>query len=412
MEPGVGDSEDDINAVLAILSRPEDDDLADVVELVAKICDAEAAGITILKDDQYHVPITFGINPFVSPSTDTFCQHTMDTEDVFTIEDARTDPRFADIGWVDGTIARARFYASAPVYSPHGEMVGRLCVIDSAVKRLSALQRRSLETLATNVTQLIELRMLRTSKLRLTTPVSDPATATVVSQLAAELSHDLRVPLSSVIASAEMLGDELGDRSSPVIDALLAQTVRSAARMERMIEQSLEYGVAGEEPVLAEVDLAQVAHQLVLSSTTLLDAAGVTVELADLPVVCADPDGMYSVLQNLLTNSIKFARPGIPAEVHVSALRVPDAWRISVRDNGVGIPEDRRVDVFSLFTRVETDVEGHGIGLATVARILAAHGGRAGAESSPLGGAEIWFELPDGGPHESDEPSTPSTVSS
>ena len=66
-----------------------------------------------------------------------------------------------------------------------------------------------------------------------------------------------------------------------------------------------------------------------------------------------------------------------------------------MRDNGIGIPEDRQVDVFSLFSRVETDVEGHGIGLATVARILAAHDGRAGASSAPGGGAEIWFELPD-----------------
>jgi signal transduction histidine kinase len=274
-------------------------------------------------------------------------------------------------------------------------MVGRLCVIDPAVKNLTPLQGRSLQTLAGNVTKLIELRMLRTSRLRLTTPDSGQTTATVISQLAAELSHDLRVPLSSVLASAEMLGEELEGRSSPVIDALLAQNVRAAERMSRMLEQSLEYGVAGEEPDFADVDLAQLAHQLVLSTTPLLNAEQVKVEIADLPVVHADPDGMYSVLQNLLTNAVKFARPGVPAEVHMSAQRMPDAWRISVRDNGVGIPEDRRVDVFSLFTRVETDVEGHGIGLATVARILAAHGGRAGAESSPTGGAEIWFEIPD-----------------
>ncbi len=395
MQPGAGDIIPDTSAVLAILSRTDDGDLTDIVELVAKLCDASAAGITILKDDEYHVPITYGIEPFVSPSTDTFCQHAMSTEGVFAIEDAQAEPRFADIGWVDGTIARARFYASAPLYSPRGEMVGRLCVIDPTVKSLTSLQSRSLETMAANVTRLIELRMLRTSRLRLTTPDSGQTKATVISQLAAELSHDLRVPLSSVIASAEMLEDELEGRSTPVIDALLAQTARAAERMARMLEQSLEYGVAGEQPDFTDVDLSHVAHQLVLSSRPLLDAAGVTVEIADLPDVHADPDGMYSVLQNLLTNSIKFARPGVPAEVHISAQRMSDAWRISVRDNGVGIPEDRRVDVFSLFTRVETDVEGHGIGLATVARILAAHGGQAGAESSPTGGAEIWFEIPD-----------------
>ena len=180
-----------------------------------------------------------------------------------------------------------------------------------------------------------------------------------------------------------------------MIDALLTRTARAAERMDRMLDRSMAYGAPGSEPRFAEVDLAQVAHQLVQNSATLLDASGATVRTADLPVVRADPDGMYSVLQNLLTNAVKFARPGVPSEVYISARRAPEAWRISVSDNGIGIPEDRRVDVFSLFSRVETDVEGPGIGLATVARILSAHGGQAGAVSTPEGGAEIWFELPD-----------------
>ena len=160
-------------------------------------------------------------------------------------------------------------------------------------------------------------------------------------------------------------------------------TVRAAERMSRMLDQSMEYGAAGEEPDLVEVDLGQVAEQLVLNSAGLLDATGATVETADLPVVHADPDDMYSVLQNLLTNSVKFARPGVPPQVHISARRLPDAWRISVRDNGVGIPEERRVDVFSLFSRVGDDVEGHGIGLATVARIIAPTAAVSGPSRSP-----------------------------
>lgn len=395
MQPGAGNSGSDIDAVLAILSRPEDDDLADIVELVAKICEAEASGITILKDDEYHVPVTFGITPFVSPASDTFCQHTMGDDDVVVVEDARADPRFADIGWVDGTITKARFYASAPLYAPSGEMVGRLCVIDPAVRTLTPLQRRSLETLAASVTQLIELRMLRTDRSAFTTtPEAGQTAVTVFSQLAAELSHDLRVPLSSVVASVEMLGDELEDLSSPGVDALLTRMARAAERMERMLDQTMGYGAAGEEPSISEVDLAQVTQQVVLNSATLLEAAGATVETADLPVVQADPDDMYSVLQNLLTNSVKFARQGVPPEVHISARRLPEAWRISVCDNGVGIPEERRVDVFSLFSRVDDGVEGHGIGLATVSRIVGAHGGQVGAESVPSGGTEMWFDIP------------------
>ena len=135
-------------------------------------------------------------------------------------------------------------------------------------------------------------------------------------------------------------------------------------------------------------------RQLVLDAATMLEQRDATIEVEDLPVVLANPDNMYSVLQNLVMNSINYARPDVPAVVRICAGRVRDGWRITVRDNGVGIPEHRRVDIFSLFSRVDRDVAGHGIGLATVARIITAHGGRVGAEAAPDGGAEIWFELP------------------
>jgi signal transduction histidine kinase len=391
----VGDPGAEIDAVLEILSRPDDDDLADVVELVAKLCDAAAAGITVRRGDEYHVPVTYGIDPFVCPSEDTFCQHAMGTAGIFAVEDARSDERFAGIAWVDGTIASARFYASAPIHAPSGEMAGRLCVIDPKVRALTPLQRSGLDTLAASLTQLIELRLLRRGSPEIAAPETGQAAATVVAQLAAELSHDLKVPLSSIRASIEMLGEELEGHDSPVVEALLTRTTRAAHRMQRMLDQSMDYGVAGESPQFAEVDLGLVADQVVIASAGLLEATGTVVETSDLPVVHADPDDMYSVLQNLLTNSVKFARPGIPPRVHISGRRTEDGWRISVRDNGVGIPEDRQVDVFSLFSRVESSVEGHGIGLATVARILAAHDGHAGASSRPGGGAEIWFELPE-----------------
>ncbi len=103
---------------------------------------------------------------------------------------------------------------------------------------------------------------------------------------------------------------------------------------------------------------------------------------------------MYSVLQNLLTNAVKFARPGVGPRVSISSRPVPDGWRISVADNGIGIPADRRADVFTMFSQADARVEGHGIGLGTVARIVSALDGRVGADEAPSGGAEVWFELP------------------
>lgn len=393
MHAGAGATGLDIDWVLHVLSRP-DEDLDDLLALVARICDSPSAGITVFRGEDLHVPVAHGIGPFVSPAHLTFCGHARALDGPMWVTDARADERFAGLGEDDGPFGRARFYASAPLHGPDGGIIGRLCVIDVEPRELSPLQLRTLETLAASASQLLELRLLRDSAPSSTD--GGQTAKTVISQLAAELSHDLRVPLSSIMASLEMLEEELEEHPDRAVMGLLGRALRASDRMMRMLDQNMEFGGAEDTTTVASVDLGQLVEQLVLDSAALLEPSGAIVEHRDLPVVRADPDDMYSVLQNLITNSVKFARPDVPAWVRISARPAGDQWRISVRDNGVGIPEDRRVDVFSLFSRVGGDVEGHGIGLATVARIVKAHGGRAGAEPAPGSGTEIWFELPRG----------------
>lgn len=382
--------------VLRVLTTPGDDDLQDLLRLAAGLCHGEAAGVTIRRGDAFHVPLTFGIEPFVCPAEDTFCATVMDHPEVVVVVDAPQHPEYADIGWVDGTRASARFYASAPLTAPDGEPLGRLCVIGGEPHDLDPLQRRSLSTLAASMTQLIELRLRRAADPGVARPAHEAAT-TVITQIAAELSHDMRVPLAALTASLELLEDQLGEAPGHAVATLLERMRSSSDRLLRMLEQNLDVSHVETADPHVDVDLGRVVEQLVADSAHLLDPGGAVVESRNLPVVRADPDAMYSVLQNLLSNSVKFARPDVPAWIRVSARRRPGGHRISVRDNGVGIAEDRRAEAFALFQRGDHEVEGHGIGLATVSRLVRAHGGQAGIEATPEGGTEVWFELPDAG---------------
>lgn len=378
-----------VGQILEILSRPDDAELLEIVRLAADLCRAEAAGISILKDGEYHVRVTHGIAPLVCPAIDTFCQFTMASERTFVVDDASTDEQFADLSWVNGEAASIRFYASAPLYCPDGIMLGRLCVVSDEPRSLTPLQQRSLEALAKSVTRTLELRITR----RPARAGTDQDVA-AMSHLAAELSHDMRVPLSSILASVEMLQDELADSTDPAIRMLLSRASSAADRMGRMLDQIMHFGSINDQPELVDVDLHKLLSRLVLDSGSVLEARDATVELGELPVVRAATDEMYSLFQNLIVNSTKFARPGVPPRIRVSAVPAGTSWRVSVVDNGIGIPADRREEVFALFSRVDPSADGHGIGLATASRIVTAHGGRIGAEEAPGGGAEIWVELP------------------
>ncbi|KQT91478.1 hypothetical protein ASG49_10645 [Marmoricola sp. Leaf446] len=383
-----------VDEVLRVLARADDVDFQDLLRLAAGLCDAEAAGVTIRREEIFHVPLTYGIEPFVCPADDTFCATVMDRDEVVVVRDAQDHAAYRTISWVDGTRASSRFYASAPLHTPDGVSLGRLCVIDPRPHDLGPMQRRSLSTLAASVAQLIELRLRREADPGITRPDGEAAT-TVISQIAAELSHDMRVPLAALTAGVELLEDQLAGHRTPAVATLLDRMRSSAGRLLRMLEQNLDVDPVETRRGSTDVDLGRVVEQLVADSAHVLDPVGAVVETRNLPVVRADPDAMYSVLQNLLGNAVKFARPDVAPWIRVTARRRPGGYRIAVRDNGVGIPDERRVQAFALFQRGDHDVEGHGIGLATVSRLVRAHGGRAGIESVPEGGTEVWFELPD-----------------
>jgi signal transduction histidine kinase len=101
------------------------------------------------------------------------------------------------------------------------------------------------------------------------------------------------------------------------------------------------------------------------------------------------------VFQNLLANAIEYSGQE-PPQVHISTERTDDEWRISVQDEGVGIPEDATDRVFEIFQSLHTpeSEEGTGIGLAVTERVVERHGGEIWVESEPGEGATFTFTLP------------------
>ncbi len=126
-----------------------------------------------------------------------------------------------------------------------------------------------------------------------------------------------------------------------------------------------------------------------------LDVPG-QVTRSDLPSVLVDAQQLDQLLQNLVSNGLKYARPGVPPRVHVSAEPDGRMWRFSVRDEGIGIEEKYFERIFVIFQRLHTreQYEGTGVGLAVCRKIVERHGGRLWVESVPGEGATFHFTLP------------------
>ncbi|GAA4881638.1 sensor histidine kinase [Serinicoccus chungangensis] len=402
MTASEGDRDEVESDRYGLLSVPSRDELQSLSDLAASIFGAPGAAVTVFTATSEHRIAATGTEPSVCARGESLFT-VVEMDDAFVVPDARQDPRLADHPMVTARPG-VRFYATAPMRSPDGSLVGQLCVFDHRPRRTTDAQREALGFLAERATDILELRLrsrqLSSSLQELTEARDELARSNVaLSHFAAQVSHDLRNPLMAVRANAEVLASEPAVREDPELAAAVDRIADAARGMSGMIHDVLSLAQEGGRPRPQDVDLAEVVDRVLLDLSPLVRQVGAHVEVEDLPVVPADPALLYSVLLNLLDNSLKFTRRGVTPHVRLHAAQRAGRWRICVTDNGAGVPAGQEHAVFLPFVRARTGdgearPEGHGIGLATVHRIVTAHGGRVGLEPSPGAGTCAWFELP------------------
>jgi signal transduction histidine kinase len=216
-------------------------------------------------------------------------------------------------------------------------------------------------------------------------------------QFASIASHDLQEPLRKVQTFAGQLASRESDRLSPRGQDYVRRMTAAAARMQALIEDLLKFSrVSTHGREFVPVDLGDVARQVLDDLEVSVRDAGATVRIEPLPTLAADPLQMRQLLQNLISNALKFRREDTPTEVTVSA-RSNGRWvELIVADNGIGFEPQYGGRIFLVFERLHGagTYPGTGIGLALCRKIVARHGGQISAEGRPGAGAVFTVRLP------------------
>jgi PAS domain S-box-containing protein len=215
-------------------------------------------------------------------------------------------------------------------------------------------------------------------------------------QFAYVASHDLKAPLSSISAYAQLLErrykDQLDAKANRFIDHIINQT----KRMDTLINDLLEYSRVGRRHKPFEpIDCNRVVEEAIAILQIVIRKSKAVVTYSDLPVVIADRHQLVQLFQNLIGNAIKYCQGRSPL-VHVNASLREDECLFSVRDNGIGIDSKFSERIFQIFQRLHTEEEysGTGIGLAICKKIVESHGGRIWVESQLTQGSTFYFTLP------------------
>ena len=211
-------------------------------------------------------------------------------------------------------------------------------------------------------------------------------------------SHDMREPLRKI----QIFGDRLQAKYGDVLDDrgrnYLARMQSSSARMQTFVEDLLAYSrLSAKTPEFEATNLNLILQDILEDIRFYIQESNAEIIFDELPFLEANPAQIRQLLQNLVTNAIKFQRPGANPIIHITSRAINDKLiEIKIVDNGIGFEPEYAERIFGMFQRLHgrSTYEGTGIGLAICRKIVEQHHGKITAVSQPNQGATFIITLP------------------
>jgi signal transduction histidine kinase len=222
-------------------------------------------------------------------------------------------------------------------------------------------------------------------------------------------SHDMKEPLRKIRTFTDRLKTVLSDRLSDTEEGLFSRIEVSAERMQLLVDDLLEFSHVSEKPKEMEmVDLHEKVEKVLIDLELAIEEKKAIIHLDSLPTVLGNRRHLQQLFQNLISNALKYSKPGIPPEISISVSRITGHPRVSaafmedpyylftVKDNGIGFDQQYADHIFKMFQRLHgrTEYSGTGVGLSIVRKVVENHNGFIWAEGREGEGAKFSVLLP------------------
>ena len=215
-------------------------------------------------------------------------------------------------------------------------------------------------------------------------------------QFAYAASHDLKEPLRMIGTYTQLIEKRIGTKLDESSKEYMFFVVDGVKRMQHLLDDLLEYSRLGKNTNLKENDLNKTLLLVVNNLMLQMKETNAVIYATDLPVIYSSSTEMMQLLQNIISNGLKFQAPNVSPKITIKSREKKDHYLISITDNGIGIPAENQHKVFSMFERLhsKTEYEGTGIGLSTCKKIVNNLGGKIWLNSKEGQGTTFFFTLP------------------